>query len=123
VVALSSCEAQYISAATGACPAFWVARLLSELKDSEISVPVLRIDSKSTISLVKNHVHHDRSKHIDVRFHLIREYKNSRQIAVEFIKTEEQLVDFLTKPLGREKFSELCSKIGPISVSDRGIKT
>jgi hypothetical protein len=54
---------------------------------------------------------------------LIREYKNSRQIAVEFIKTEEQLVDFLTKPLGREKFSELCSKIGPISVSDRGIKT
>jgi hypothetical protein len=70
VVALSSCEAEYISATTGACQVVWIARLLSELKDSEISVPVLRIDNKSTISLVKNPVHHDRSKHIDVRFHL-----------------------------------------------------
>jgi hypothetical protein len=121
VVALSSCEAEYISAATCACWAVWVARLLSELKDSEISVPVLRIDNKSTISLVKNPVHHDRSKHIDVRFHLIREYENSGQIVVEFIRTEEQLADVLTKPLGKEKFSELCSKIGLRTVSVKGI--
>jgi hypothetical protein len=45
----------------------WVARLLSELEDTDVCVPVLRIDNKSTISLVKNPVHHDRSKHIDVR--------------------------------------------------------
>jgi hypothetical protein len=99
----------------------WVARLLSELKDSEISVPVLRIDNKSTISLVKNPVHHDRSKYIDVRFHLIREYENSGQIAIEFIMTEEQLADILNKPLGKEKFNELCSIIGHRTVSVKGI--
>jgi hypothetical protein len=121
VVALSSCEAEYISAATGACQAVWVAKLLSELKDSEISVPVLRIDNKLTISLVKNPVHHDRSKHINVRFHLIREYENYGQVVVEFIRTEEQLADVLTKPLGKEKFSELCSKIGLRTVSVKGI--
>jgi hypothetical protein len=110
VVALSSYEAEDISAA--ACQAIWVTRLLSELKDSKISVPVFRIDNKSTVSLVKNPVYHDRSKHIDVRFHLIREYENSGQIAVEYIRTEEQLADILTKPLRKEKFSELSSKIG-----------
>jgi hypothetical protein len=96
-----------------------VTRFLSELKDSEISVPVLRIDNKSTISLVKNPVHHNRSKH--VRFHLIREYENSGQIAIEFIRTEEQLADILNKPLGKEKFNELCSIIGLRTVSVKGI--
>jgi len=112
VVALLSCEAEYIAAATAACQGVWLARLLSELKDAEIQVPVLRVDNKSTISLVKDPVHHDRSKHIDVRYHLIREYEQTGQIAVEFIRTEEQLGDILTKPLGKVKFRELCNKIG-----------
>jgi hypothetical protein len=53
VVALSSFEAEYIAATTAACQGVWLARLLSELKDAEIQVPVLRVDNKSTISLVK----------------------------------------------------------------------
>jgi hypothetical protein len=112
VVALSSCEAEYIVAATGACHGVWLARLLSEMMDAEVSAAVLKIDSKSALSLIKNPVHHDRSKHIDVRFHLIREYANEGQIEVEFIPTDEQLGDILTKPLGKNKFREFCSKIG-----------
>jgi hypothetical protein len=112
VVTLSSCEAEYIAAATPACQGVWLAWLLSELKDAEIQVPVLRVDNKSTISLVKNPVHHNRSKHIDVRYHLIRECEQIGQIAVEFIRTEEQLGDILTKPLGKIKFRELCNKVG-----------
>jgi hypothetical protein len=77
VVTLSSYEAEYIAAAAAACQGVWLARLLSELKDAEIKVPVLRVDNKSTISLVKNSVHHDRSKQIDVRYHLIREYEQT----------------------------------------------
>jgi hypothetical protein len=75
-------------------------------------VSVLRVDNKSTISLVKNPVHHDRSKHIDVRYHLIQEYEQAGQIVVKFIRKEEQLGDILTKPLGKVKFRELCNKIG-----------
>jgi hypothetical protein len=81
------------------------------LKVTEISVPRIRID-KSAISLVKNSVHHDKSKHTDVRIHLIREYENSGQIILEFIRTEDQLADILTKQVGKEEFSEMCSKIG-----------
>jgi hypothetical protein len=99
VVALSSCEAEYIAAATAACEEVWLAQLLSELKDSEAGVPVLRVDNKSTISLVKNPVHHDRSKRIDIRYYLIQEYEQICQIAMDFIRIEKQLGDILTKPL------------------------
>ncbi|XP_062232806.1 uncharacterized protein LOC133930127 [Phragmites australis] len=112
VVALSSCEAEYIAAATAACQAVWLARLLAEILDSVVSKPVLRVDNKSTISLIKNPVHHDRSKHIDTRFHLIWEYAHNGQIEVRFIRTDEQLGDVLTKPLCKIKFQELCTKIG-----------
>jgi hypothetical protein len=105
VVALSSCEAEYIAAATTACQAVWLARLLTEIKNSGTSRPLLRVDNKSTILLVKNPVHHDRSKYIDTRFHLIREYANSGQIEVKFIRTEEQLGDILAKPWARSSMS------------------
>jgi hypothetical protein len=116
VVALSSCEAEYIVVAISACQAVWLARLLAEMSGSVVSKPVLRVDNKPAISWIKNPVHHERSKHIDRRFHLIREYANSGQIEVRFIRIEEQLGDILTKPLGKLKFRELCMKIGLRSV-------
>jgi hypothetical protein len=122
VIALSSCEVEYIAVATAACQGVWLARLFSELKDAEIGVPMLKVDNKSTISLVKNPVHHDRSKHIDVRYHMIWEYEQTGQIAVDFIRTEEQLRDILTKSLCKIKFKELCNKIGLKSSSTRCIK-
>jgi hypothetical protein len=53
----------------------------------------------------------DRSKHIDVKFHVVREYENTRKLEVELIDTTEQPGDILTKPLGRLKFQELSDKI------------
>jgi len=113
VVAQSSCEAEYIAAAAAAAnQGVWLARLLAEMLDSVVSRPLLRVDNKSAISLIKNPVHHDRSKHIDVKFHVIRDYAQNGQIEVKFIGTSEQLGDILTKPLGRIKFQEICTKIG-----------
>lgn len=61
---------------------------------------VLKVDNKSAISLYKNPVFHDRSKHIDARYHFIRECAEGGQIAVEYINSNEHLADILTKPLG-----------------------
>lgn len=55
---------------------------------------------------------HDRSKHIETKYHYIRECAERGLITVEFIRTEEQLGDIFTKALGRQKFEELRSKIG-----------
>lgn len=79
----------------------------------------MRIDNKSAISLCKNPVYHDRSKHIDTRYHYIRESVENGRIIVEHVASEEQLADILTKPLGRVKFIEMRSKIGLQTVKRR----
>jgi hypothetical protein len=112
VVALSSCEAEYIAAATATCQGVWLARLLADMLDGKASTPVLRVDKKSAISLIKNPVHHDRTKHIEVKYHYVRECAEKGLIDVQFIGTAEQLGDMLTKALGRLKYDELRGKIG-----------
>jgi hypothetical protein len=112
VVALSSCEAEYIAASAAACQSVWLARVLGEILEAVVARPVIRIDNKSAISLVRNPVHHDRSKHIDVRFHFLQECAQVGLIEVDFIRTEDQLADMLTKSLCRTKFEGLCAKIG-----------
>jgi hypothetical protein len=74
------------------------------------------VDNKSTNALIKNLVLHGQSKHIEVKYHLVRESTENGRIKVEFIRSEEQLGDILIKPLGRVKFLELRTKIGLIDV-------
>lgn len=98
VVALSSCEAEYIAAATVACHGVWLERLLAEMVERKPEKVLLFVDNKSAISLSKNPVHHQRSKHIDTRFHFIRECVEEGKVGVEHVVTEEQLADLLTEP-------------------------
>lgn len=116
IVALSSCEAEYIAATTGACQGIWLARLLAELKGEEDSAVTLKIDNQSAIALSKNPVFHYRSKHIDIRYHFIRECVEEDRVKLQSIATTEQLADILTKALGRELFCEMRSRIGVVDV-------
>jgi hypothetical protein len=116
VVALSSCEAEYIAGATAACQGVWLARLLAELKGEEAGTFSLNIDNQSAVALSKNPVFHDRSKHIDVKYHYIRECVEENRVQLQSIGTVEQLADICTKALGRERFCELRSKLGVLHV-------
>jgi len=116
VVALSSCEAEYIAATTAACQGVWLARLLAEFRGEKNRAIILKIDSESAIQLSKNPVFHDRSKHIDVRYHYIRECVEENRVKLQSVKTAEELADILTKALGPQQFCELRSKIGVIDV-------
>jgi hypothetical protein len=77
---------------------------------------LLRVDNKSVIALIKNPMLHGQSKHIEVKYHLVRESAENDGIKVELIRSEEQLGDILIKSLGRVKFMELRTKIGLIDV-------
>ena len=66
MVALSTCEAEYVAAATATCQVVWLRRLLGELTGVEAHPPALMVDNQPAIALAKNPVLHDRSKHIDV---------------------------------------------------------
>jgi hypothetical protein len=116
VVATSSCEAEYIAATTAASQGVWLARLLGELLNQRAAPFTLFIDNKSAISLCKNPVLHDRSKHIDLRYHYIRDCVEKGKVEVEFIRTEDQKADILTKPLGRVRFQALRDKVGIVDV-------
>ena len=85
---------------------------MEELIGKEDDPPMLYVDNKATISLIKNLVLHDRSKHIEIKFHYIRECADRGLIKIDFIRTEEQLGDIFTKSLARVKFEDLRSKIG-----------
>jgi hypothetical protein len=119
VVALSNCEAEYIAASTASTQAIWLVRLLSDLLDRDTRAVELRVDSKSALALAKNPVFHEQSKHIWVRHHFIRGYLEEGSIKAGYINTKYQLVDLLTKPLGRIKFLELCSKTGMVQISHK----
>lgn len=115
IVALSSCESEYVAAATAACQGIWLARLLAELRNGEAESVVLKVDNKSAIALAKNPVFHDRSKHIELKYHFIRDCVETKKIELEFIATEHQLADMFTKPLGRVRLLHLRSSGGMVT--------
>ncbi|CAO2199473.1 unnamed protein product [Urochloa humidicola] len=115
-VALSTCEAEYVAAATAACQVVWLRRLLGELTGVEVRPPALKVDNQPAIALAKNPVLHDRSKHIDVKFHFLRDCVDGGQLVIEFVETGRQLADILTKSLGRLRFMELRGLIGMVEV-------
>jgi hypothetical protein len=117
IAAQSSCEAEYVAAAAAACQGVWLARLIGELIGEDDVKHTIRIDNQSAISLSKNPVFHERSKHIDVRYHFIRNCVETGQVEVEHVRTENQHADILTKPLSRFRFEELKEKISMHLVS------
>lgn len=112
VVALSSCEAEYIAAAIAACQGVWLARLLHDLIGAESEAPKLKVDNQAAIALSRNPVFHDRSKHIETKYHYIRDCVDGGRIKIGHVSTDRQLADILTKALGRVRFQELRVMIG-----------
>jgi transposase InsO family protein len=116
VVALSSCEAEYIASANAACQGIWLNRLLGEILGIPTPRVKLLVDNMSAIALSKNPVHHDRSKHIDVQYHFIRDCVDKGEVDIVHVGTNDQLADILTKPLGRVKFVEQRQSLGVVQV-------
>ncbi|GJR47278.1 zinc finger, CCHC-type containing protein [Tanacetum coccineum] len=87
-VALSSCESEFIAATAAATQALWLKRLLSRLTHSKEEKITIMVDNKSAITLMKNPIFHGRSKHIDTKYHFIREYVEREDIQVKFISGE-----------------------------------
>ncbi|XP_057749111.1 retrovirus-related Pol polyprotein from transposon RE1 isoform X1 [Arachis stenosperma] len=111
VVARSSAEAEFRAVAHGICEALWVEKILQELKVS-ISPPMrLYCDNKSAISISHNPVLHDRTKHVEVDKHFIREKIERGQICISYVPTTEQLADVLTKGLPKKTFDSIISKL------------
>ena len=82
-VALSSAEVEYMAASQASCEALWLRKLLVDLFDQELKPTVIYCENQSCVQLFENPIFHDRSKHIEIRYHFIRDYVQ-RGAAVHF---------------------------------------
>jgi hypothetical protein len=76
---------------------FWLAQLLGDLRRKAVECVELKVYNQSALALMKNHVFHDKSKHIRTRYHFIRQSVEDGEIHPDHISSEEQLADILTK--------------------------
>jgi hypothetical protein len=118
IVDLSTYEAEYVAATGAACQGIWLKRLLGELLGRDGGITELRVDNKSAIALARNPVFHDRSKHIQIRYHFIRQCVENGDIDIQFVRTDGQLSDIMTKALGRVRLQELRQHIGMVKVKE-----
>lgn len=112
VVTLSTTEAEFVAAASCACQGVWMRRVLEKLGHSQGKCTTVLCDNSSTIKLSKNPVMHGRSKHIDVRFHFLRDLTRDGVIELKHCVTEEQVADIMTKPLKLDMFLKLRELMG-----------
>ncbi|CAJ2647282.1 unnamed protein product [Trifolium pratense] len=112
IVTLSTTEAEYVAAASGACQGVWMRRILQQLGQKQDKPSTMYCDNSSSIKLSKNPILHGRCKHIDVRYHFLRDLTKQGVVELIHCSTDEQIADIMTKPLKLESFVKLRSKLG-----------
>ena len=110
-VALSTCEAEYIAASMCSCQGLWLRKLLKDMKIQKTEAINILVDNKSAISFAKNPIDHGGSKHIETRYHFIRDKVSKGKVKLLYCKLEDNLADLLTKPLKKNKFEDLRNKM------------
>ena len=116
-VALSTTEAEYMASSDASRQAIWIRLFLDNLGLGLGDQPLQIYNDSGTIALAKNPVRHERTKHIALQHHFIREKVEDGTVSLLHIPTENNLADCLTKYLPRETFGRLCKGIGLISRS------
>ncbi|GKD42837.1 retrovirus-related pol polyprotein from transposon TNT 1-94 [Tanacetum coccineum] len=114
-------EAEYIALSGCCAQILWMRSQLTDYGFSFNKIP-LYCDNKSVIALCCNNVQHSRAKHIDIRYHFIKEQVENGIVELYFVWTEYQLADIFTKPLPRERFNFLIEKLGMRSISPETLK-
>eukprot|EP00253_Pinus_taeda_P003001 PITA_03001 len=104
IVSLSTADAEYVAATTAMCQVVWMRRMLRDLPHDQEGAKMIFCDNTLEIALSKNYVFHKRTKHIDAKYHFIREFINNNEIVLQHCRSQEQLIDIFTKPLVGENF-------------------
>ncbi|XP_039137235.1 uncharacterized protein LOC120274764 [Dioscorea cayenensis subsp. rotundata] len=120
IVTLSSTEAEYVALCGACCQSLWLKRILSDCGEIFDDPIPIWCDNRSCIAIAKNPVLHGRTKHIDVKYHFIRELVTENSIQLLFCNTEEQLADIFTKCVDAKKLYKFRDLLGICSLQSRG---
>jgi hypothetical protein len=109
--ALSTTEAEYMSACAATQEAIHLRQLLKDIGFEQRKATTLHEDNQGCVALSRNPGDHQRTKHIDIRYHFVREKTASDEIKLVYVPTDKQLADLLTKPLDRIKVERLRQEV------------
>ncbi|KAM1493017.1 hypothetical protein ACFX10_024846 [Malus domestica] len=112
MVTLSTTEVEFIATTSSACQVVWVRRILKNLSHGQSGPTVVYCDNISAIKLLKNPIMHGRSKHIDVRFHFLRDLVKEGVVQLKQYSRQEQLADIMTKKLKFKVFLKMRESMG-----------
>ncbi|KAJ9557089.1 hypothetical protein OSB04_011703 [Centaurea solstitialis] len=112
-VSTSTAEAEYVAAGICCDQVLWLRNQLQDYDIQLSKIPIYR-DNTSAIAIANNPVLHSKTKHIEVRYHFIRDHVMNGDIELHFVPTEYQLADLFTKPLDVTRFNMLISELGMI---------
>ena len=110
-VALSTAEAEYMALSDASKECVHLKGLLQSMDVEQEEIPTIFEDNQSAQKIAENPVMHDRTKHIDIRYHFVRELVEAKQIDIMYISTADMIADLLTKAVSRSVFQRL---IGPL---------
>ena len=114
-MALSSAEAEYMATSQASCEAIWLRKLLVGLFGRELRPTMIYCDNQSCIKLSENLVFHDRSKHIEIRYHFIRDWVQRGAVRLAYVSTDDQVADILTKSLPKGKQVRFRGMMGVVA--------
>ena len=116
IVALSSAEAEYVALASAVKEALWLCSLLRQMGFEQQEATLIYCDNQACISIAQNKVLNERSKHIDIRFHFVREAIEAKEIELMYMPTVDNIADIFTKPLSRDRFNLLRDKLNVVKI-------
>lgn len=109
-IALSTTEAEYITAAGCSTQVLWMKTQLEDYRILESNIPIF-CDNTSAIFLSKNPILHSKAKHIEIKHHFIRDYIHKGVLSLNFVDTDHQWANIFTKPLAEDRFNFILKNI------------
>ena len=103
-----------MAASQASCEALWLHKFMVDLFDQELRPMIIHCDNQSCIALSENPVFNDRSIHIEIRYHFIRDYVQRGAVELQYISTDEQVADILMKSYRRGKHIHFRDKMGVV---------
>ena len=111
-VALSTAEAEYMALASASQEAIWMQKLLGNLDKKQVQPIEIYEDNQSAICMAKKPQFHGRAKHVDIKYHFIRELVEKGSVTLTYCPSEDMIADMLTKGLSKDQFYKIRTMAG-----------
>jgi hypothetical protein len=115
----STTGVEYIVVSDAVKEVLWLGRLACTFEQCNSKwIPTVSSDSQGTVALPKNPVHHNASKHIEVRYHFVRDCATKEMLSLEKVSTTDNVADMITKSLSMDRFRSLHNRMGVELISE-----